>query len=169
MVNLRKLLLTSTTLAFAWLNYAESVVDAKVDLSSPSQTEQVAPPSDSQTKVSDDKQPISKLTNDELIVKLNDINEMSSTAQRELLIEIQRRILKEGPEPFIKGRKDAITEATDPSTDNPKLEDQPIKIVTTEVRSNAAEEFVRDPEKANVKKTGESQKKPVPYGSAYSE
>lgn len=169
MVKLRKLLLTSATIAFACVNYAESVADAKEDLTAPSQTEQVTPLSDSQTKASDDTQPISKLTNDELVVKLNDINEMSSTAQRELLIEIQRRILKEGPEPFIKGRKEAITEATDQSTDNPKLEDEPIKIVTTEVRNNAAEEFVRDPEKANVKKTGESQKKPVPYGSAYSE
>ena len=169
MVNLLKLLLTSATIAFAWSNYAEAVVEAKVDQSSSFQTEHRVPPSDTPNKASGDKQPISKLSNEELIVKLNGINEMSSTAQRELLIEIQRRILKEGPEPFIKGREEAITEATDLNTENPKLEDETIKIVTTEIRPNAAEEFVRDPEKANVKKTGESQKKPVPYGSAYSE
>lgn len=169
MVNLLKLLLTSATLTFAWSNYAESVVETNADIPSLSQAVQTSPLSDSQNKSSDAKEPISKLTNDELIVKLNDINEMSSTAQRELLIEIQRRILKEGPEPFIKGRKEAITEATDQKTEEPKLEDETIKIVTTEVRTNAAEEFVRDPEKANVRKSGDSQKKPVPYGSAYSE
>lgn len=168
MVNLLKLFLTSAALALTSLGYAEAV-DAKVDISSPSQAEQGTQLSDPKSTSAANNPPISKLSNEELIVKLNGINEMSSTAQRELLIEIQRRILKEGPEPFIKGRKEAITEATDQGSEDLKLEDETIKIVTTEVRENAAEEFVRDPEKANVKKAGDSQKKPVPYGSAYSE
>ena len=168
MVNLLKLFLTSAALALTSLGYAEAV-DAKVDVSSPSQAEQGTQLSDPKSTSAANNPPINKLSNEELIVKLNGINEMSSTAQRELLIEIQRRILKEGPEPFIKGRKEAITEATDQGSEDLKLEDETIKIVTTEVRENAAEEFVRDPEKANVKKAGDSQKKPVPYGSAYSE
>ena len=116
---------------------------------------------------SQEAKPNSELSNQELIAKLNVINEMSSSEQRQLLIEIQRRILKEGPEPFIQGRNKAIQVSEE--SEGPVLEDEPIKIVTTEIRPNAAEEFVRESVKGNTKKSGDSAKKPVPYGSAYSE
>lgn len=169
MVNLLKLVLVVTVLACTLCNSAENLSQGQ-DSVSP-KTDSMNLKSSINSRVDSDLKitPIGELPNEELIVKLNGINEMSSSDQRELLIEIQRRILKEGPEPFIEGRKDAIKEATAQAPQDPKLEDETIKIVTTEVRVDAAEEFVRDPEKANVKKTGESQKKPVPYGSAYSE
>ena len=104
------------------------------------------------------------LTNDELVVKLNDINDMTSEQQRELLVEVSRRIVKDGPEPFIEGRRKAIAE----NSDIPLIEDETIEIASSEVRIISTEEYVRDPEKSNIKGR-DSQKKPVPYGSAYND
>ena len=122
---------------------------------------------DSVTHDADSISSITELSNQALVVLLNEINEMESSQQRELLVEIQRRILEVGPEPFIQGRKDAIALSSDDEETYPRLVDETIKVVTTEVREVDTKEFVRDPEKVNLKKTNNSGKKPVPYGSAY--
>ena len=108
-----------------------------------------------------------KLTNEQLVVELNDINQMSSSEQRELLIEIQRRILKDGPEPFVKGRQQIAESSEESPSTVPKLEEETVKLVTTEIRRASTKEYTLDPEKANVR--DRESKKPPPYGSAYNQ
>ena len=170
MVKKVQLLVVSVALVLALNGFTESTtqleqanktVEAESEI--PVSTEPTKPETTQSTRPV-----IGELSNDALLVKLNSINEMTSAEQRELLIEIQRRILEEGPEPFIREHEETAQNDSEPS-DEPKLEDETIKLVTGGARNPSTEEYVRDPNKANVKKAPYSRSKRVPYGSAYNE
>lgn len=94
-----------------------------------------------------------KFTNDQLREKLDDISNMEPSERRQLLVEIQKRIVEVGHEPFIQQQ----------DSQQPKLEE----VMIIPVSSNSTEVIPRPAvDKSTNQKTKKTRVSP-PFGTTY--
>ena len=105
---------------------------------------------------------LDELSNKDLLQRLDQIGSMDARGRRDLLVEIQRRIVKEGPEEFINRRASSTTSSTTQVDAPPRLIDESIV-----VRTSALQEVPRLKADAVGTKTRTTRPRTSPYGTAF--